>query len=94
MVLMRSLVAWFVGRIPAESIIEVFGTLAKPGVPIQSAEVKACELQIAQLYVISAASPVLPFQVSAAHSLVVLFRSSLLLTLSLVCSWKMPPLVS
>ncbi len=56
----------FAGKIPLESIVDIHGKVVKTANPIESVSQKDCEIQIQQLFVISAAQ-LLPFQIADAN---------------------------
>ena len=56
----------FVGKIPYESIIDVHGTVVTAKTPVESTSQKDVEVQVAQVFVISASAP-LPFQMADAN---------------------------
>jgi len=56
----------FIGKIPTESVVDIFGVLSKPEQPVASASISDVEIQIRKMFVVSAAFPVLPFQLSDA----------------------------
>lgn len=56
----------FAGAVPRESVIDLVGTLTAPREPVESATARLVEVQVDELYVVSAAENVLPFQLEDA----------------------------
>lgn len=62
----RQMVKW-TGGINVNSIVQVTGTVKKPGVPIASATLSNLEIHISKAYIISEAAQMLPMQVKDAE---------------------------
>lgn len=56
----------FAGGVSKESIVDLVGILTAPREPVESATAKMVELQVEEMYVVSAAENVLPFQLEDA----------------------------
>jgi aspartyl-tRNA synthetase len=56
----------FAGKIPSESVVDIYGKLSKPEKAIEAASIKSVELNVQKLFVVSAAYPILPFQIDDA----------------------------
>ena len=53
----------FMGKIPNESIVDIYGTVKRVNKPIESCSIKDTEIGITHCYVISRSKSVLPFQI-------------------------------
>ncbi|MCP4294242.1 MAG: hypothetical protein GY786_01395 [Proteobacteria bacterium] len=53
----------YLGKVPNESIVDIYGKVKFLKKPVESVSVKNLELQITNCYVISRANNVLPFQI-------------------------------
>lgn len=57
----------YAAKIPSESICDIFGTIKTPEVPVESCTQKDSELHIQKIFVVSASSSILPFQMADAN---------------------------
>lgn len=57
----------YAGKIPAESLVEIYGTVRKVDQPIESCTQKDAEIHVSKIFVISASVPILPFQMADAN---------------------------
>lgn len=63
-VISKTMVKW-VGKIPCESIVDIYGKIAKPEVEVKSTTAKV-ELVVEKIYVVSRSRAQLPFQLEDA----------------------------
>ena len=56
----------FAGGVSKESVVDIVGTVTAPREPVESATAKLVEVQVTEMYVVSAAENVLPFQIEDA----------------------------
>lgn len=57
----------YAAKIPSESIIDIFGTIKTPDVPVESCTQKDAEIHVEKIFVVSASASLLPFQLADAN---------------------------